>query len=368
MSEEDYSVYETIPTTSRRDRNTEEEVAQPQLENLYDFLNQFGGQKDMQVSVLKQNRKGKFEHIDTYTLAEMNGVMDLLREELGGGVYRFRLFQQGDKRPCREWEQSFAPKPRFSRDYSSSSGVASPTPPTPPPLGQSDALTVLIQKLDQQTQLLQQFFTTRQIPVEDAEEKLLRTMTLLKALIPPPPVQHTDPLEMLTRTMEVVRGFLPPPEGSNPIDLVRDIVRGMGDTLRAQPRQAQLTGTTPPGTPPGTPPVLRPVSMPSTESAYATSLPTEPPQEHPKMDTLRLAVTYLINAAKVGLDPLEIADEMYLQLDTELLRSFVDDPNWLQRLTNYDFRAPEYRDWLERLRVSLIDTIRAADEDGNIEG
>ena len=364
MSEEDYSVYETIPTTSRRERITEEEAAQPQLENLYDFLNQFGGQKDMQVSVLKQNRKGKFEHIDTYTLAEMNGVMDLLREELGGGVYRFRLFQQGDKRPCREWEQSFAPKPRFSRDYASSSGTVGSTSPTPSPLGQADVLTVLIQKLDQQTQLLQQFFTHRQAPVDDAEEKLLRTMTLLKALMPPPPSPHTDPLEMLTRTMEVVRGFLPPPEGSNPIDLVRDIVRGMGDTLRAQPRQAQLTGTTPPGAAP----VLHPVSMPSSDSAYAKPLPPEPPQEHPKMDTLRLAVTYLLNAAKVGLDPMEIADEMYMQLDTELLRSFVDDPNWLQRLTAYDARAPEYRDWLERLRVSLIDTIRAADEDGNIEG
>ncbi len=324
---EEYEMLEAVPIGSRRADDSDEDEQQDTQDNEYlaDLLGVLGTASNVNVTVSHQGERGKFEIIETYPVADLTAeTINILRQQYGAGVYRFRAKKKGQSRAVWEKDFGFTDLPHSRKRPGAS----------PPP--KNDALGLVLQQMQQQNELFARALAQLQsAPAQDNEEKFLAKLALYKNLFSSDRPQQ-DPFELFAKALSLVQSVTAKPaEGSNEIDLVRDIVRGMSEYA-----------TMPKPTQPARPQIAAPPTL-----TQSPQLQPQPKQE----DSMNPAYYYhyLISQADAGVDPQQLAATIVERVGEEDIIKILDTEDLPGTIIAATPAAEKHRAWFEQLIRAL---------------
>lgn len=345
-NEEEYEMLEAVPIDRERSRGADDDGDLQDNEYLADLVGVLGSSSNVQVTVSKQGERGKFDIIETYPVNDLTAeTVNILREQYGAGVYRFRANKKGNRRSVWEKDYGFAELPRNRRH-----APIAENKPVAVPAG----LELLSRQIAQQTELLARLLQAPQAqPAGDTEERMLAKMAMYKNLFAPAPAAPArDPMEIFMQAITLAKDVAQPSEGSNMLDVVRDLVKGMSQYAQAQPPR-QLAAPAP-----------RPHPAPAQPAVPAVA-PYHPPATpvQPEVDPMDQYIKWLLAQADAGTSAQQLAHQLSEQVDEAELYRIIDTPDLVGEIVRQYPAAETRRGWLEEL-FSWLNKILYEDEGG----
>ena len=324
----DYEMFDAVPVSSRKSAS-DAESEKFDVENLYDLIGTLGGSSDITITIDKQGRNGKYELVESYPCGDVNtGVIDMIRDELGPGAYRFRAKRKGDKHPLWTNVYSFTKRLRGREEFRSSNS-------TP----QVD-LTPVMEQLKAQNEMMLKMFeqTQRRGSPDDAEEALIRKMSMYKQLFSDTGNKSGGDFDMFLKLIPLVKDLVSPDSGSNTTDLIRDVVKGMTEVVR-QPKHIL------PPQPRPQPALQQTAAMPGTGNA-GTQTQSQPEVKKKESNPMMNYFSFLCDRADAGDDPKDLAAQIVEKIDTDNLVELLEQDNLIDIIIAADIRAVGHRKWL----------------------
>jgi hypothetical protein len=350
--EEEYEMLEAVPIDRDRARGADDDDDLQDNEYLADLVGVLGTSSNVQVTVSKQGERGKFDIIETYPVNDLTAeTVNILREQYGAGVYRFRANKKGNRRSVWEKDYGFAELPRNRRH-----APVAENKPVAVPAG----LELLSRQIAQQTELLARLLQAPQVqPAGDTEERMLAKLAMYKNLFAPAPAAPAaparDPMDLFMQAVTLAKDVAQPSEGSNMLDVVRDLVKGMSQYAQTQPRQL-------------TAPAPRPQPAPAQPAvpAVAPYRPSAAPVQ-PVEDPMNQYIKWLLAQADTGTSAQQLAHQLSEQVDEAELYRIIDTPDLVGEIVRQYPAAETRRGWLEEL-FSYLNKILYEDEGGETDG
>lgn len=321
---DDFETFEAVPIEkiSRREEQSPDDYDNAAL---HDLILSLGSASDVTVTVSHAGRHGKYEIIETYSVDELTSeTIDALRAQYGAGLYRFRAKRVGGSRPLWQKDCRFAERPLSQR--------SAPTAPPPSDNTLHSALVPLLQAVQQQGKMLEALLHgmqhSRGKPDDDLD-RLIRLKALLDA-----GQKQTDPFEIFMKSVAITKDLIQPSEGSNSIDLIRDVVKGM----TAYAPQRQLVAA------PQQPVLQGPPQPPQPQ--------TPAPKEEYKMPELADFAKIIYGRAATGEAPDAFARTMVDYVGPDAIADFIELHNepgktFTQRFIEFDPElGAKYANWI----------------------
>lgn len=341
---EHYEMFDAVPTSSRK--NASDEAAEKfDIENLYDLIGTLGSNNDISITIDKQGRNGKYEFVETYPASDVTtDTINMLRDELGSGNYRFRAKRKGDKHALWSNTYSFTKRLRIHDDQPRTQNSA-PSVDLTPVLEQLRAQNELILKLfEQQTQ--------NKMRPEDQEEVHLRKMIQYKQLFSDGGGGRGGDFDIFIKLLPIVKDLVAPDSGSNTTDLIRDVVKGMTEIVKKNPKQ-----------------ILPPRPQLQGQPQLQSNPPIQPVQpvdlKKKEHEAMLSYFQHLTDRAIAGDDPKELAELIVEKIDTDNLVNLLEEENLIEVIIAADVRAYDHRAWFESLIKELNTLIFEDDTDEN---
>lgn len=336
----EYEMFDAVPTSSRK--NASDEAADKyDIANLYDLIGTLGSNNDITITVDKQGRNGKYEFVETYPSSDVTtDTINMIRDELGAGSYRFRAKRKGDKHPL--WSNNYSFTKRLRSEEIHKPYNSTPAIDLSPVLEQLRAQNEMMLKLFEQS-------NNRPRP-EDQEEQQLRKMMLYKQLFDGGGNKGTGDLDMFLKLIPLVKDLVVPDSGSNSTDLIRDVIKGMTEIVK-QPRPPLM-----PGQPRPHPALAQPQPL-NQNPASAQDLKKKEIEK-----TMLNYFTYLTDRAIAGDDPKTLAATIVEKIDADNLVELLEQENLIDLIIASDIRAHAHQGWFETL-IKEIEELIFEDDD-----
>ena len=336
---EHYEMFDAVPTSSKK--NSSDDAAEKyDIENLYDLIGTLGNNNDISITIDKQGRNGKYEFVETYPSSDVTtDTINMLRDELGSGNYRFRAKRKGDKHALWSNTYSFTKRLRINDDHPRAQN-STPSVDLTPVLEQLRAQNELMLKLFEQSQ--------NKIKSEDQEEAHLRKMMMYKQIFTDGGGRGDGDFDMFLKLIPLVKDLVAPDSGSNSTDLIRDVVKGMTEIVK-QPKQ--ILPPRPQQRLQGQP--VQPVQPVQTVQPVDLKK-----KEH---DAMMNYFQFLTDRAIAGDDPKTLAETIVEKINTDDLVELLEQENLIDLIIAGDMRAHAHQAWFETL-IKEIDALIYEDD------
>jgi len=306
--------------------------------------------------VYKIGDKGKDTYLYNCTATEFatDGLSEI-QESYGAGDYRIRVYLNG--RILSHRRISVGPSRKALR-----------TPQNPPmDIGAMMAQnnTLMMQGFREIVQSMQQ-----NQPRQEAlgVKEVITLMSSLQGFAAPPAREH-DPLDMLVKMLEIQKTIAPPLNVNGEVDggaIMLEAVKSFGGIFGEVLKQKAATAPAPIYAEP-----QLPAPTYSAELTPAPQMAQNPIQNHempnPAEDTemtlkLRIMAGPVLMAAQSDSDPYSYACMLLDFADEEMIRTYIDDPNWFAHLTKVIPDVARFPDWFNRLRQEVLTLLNTPDD------
>lgn len=316
-----------------------EEAPDPEEIALANVLEQLGDQSGVTIKVYRYRKDGSGGYIGTMDPEEFS--VENMAERFGGGEFRVRVFDSGNRiqfnrRICIE-----APFKDFSRDPSQNLA------PAPAESGIEKLAAVMTHGFMELGKLVVNQGNSR--PQTDPLEQLEKLSGVMRNLMP-----QTAPAQSGPSMSELFGIFKTGLEmgkeagggGSSEFDVMKVALENLGPVFAAAMQNQQQAPA---------------------EQISAPALPNPAPESKPKPEgenvnfAARFLVTTLLNAARRKADPTLYADFILDNASAEQINSILAPADWWEKITAHVPAAAPYRAWCEEVRKLVLDPEALAD-------
>lgn len=319
-------------------------------------------------------KPGQYSWCDDYTVEEFEaGGFAMIREKWGPGEYEIRLYAI---RPT-DGRFGVLSKPRITIE----AGIdAQRNPIAPPPPAVDHALREMIAQMAAGQQAMLQALTNRPDPMQNMQQMLTLAASFKQAFgdSGARPQNTISEIMGAIREMKAVAEEISPPKPPEPddsdnplkllpsvLDLVGKFAPGAGGQMAPQmlPQPAQhfppvalpqgLAAPTPSaGDPAVSLPVAQPNPVQSANSAASTDAPSDEEMNALQLVLFRGYLSKLCAMSAAG--NVEEAAEFALSKLPDEAFDVLELPNWHELLTQFYPGAARHRDWLDKVRVRVL--------------
>lgn len=317
-----------------------EEAPDPEEIALANVLEQLGDQSGVTIKVYRYRKDGSGGYIGTMDPEEFS--VENMAERFGGGEFRVRVFDSGNRiqfnrRICIE-----APVKDFSRDPSQFNA------PAPVESGIEKLAAVMTHGFMELGKLVVNQSNSR--PQTDPLEQLEKLSGVMRNLMP-----QTAPAQSGPSMSELFGIFKTGLEmgkeagggASSEFDVMKVALENLGPVFAAAMQNQPHT--------------------PAAEQSDAPALPNPAPNPQPKTEgenvnfAARFLVQTLLNAAKRNADPTLYADFILDNASPEQINSVLAPADWWEKITAHVPAAVPHRAWCTAVRRLVLDPEALAD-------
>jgi len=287
-------------------------------------------------------------------------TLEKLRDEYGGGAYRIHVRANGGIVANRlvSVEEPKRPKTEI---------------PTSPPADVTTPITAMTQAMIAGFENLGKLIVAAQ-PQQQSRADMLKEMLMYKELFAAPQSSQGNPLDLVRQGMELAKEF---GAGGGKETGTADIVMGLLETFgkpiaeAVSAAQAQQKINQPPLAVPQGPHIAPALSGP----AIIAPIPTHPAimSDTPTVDgdtmqAMKGYINFLIAQAQAGNDVFTYAGMILDQAPPEQVDQFIDRPDWLDFLAQFEPNVKAHELWFSQLRAAIKELLTEESGDGTSIG